>query len=123
MRSSDDNGQPSVQQPRRANVDLRLSLDRDGTILPWRSDSSAAADGLPLNEIVSAAQSVGEQPGAFLLGGRDPFGRSDLWDVIAAIARIRPGNLGLCTTGQGLTAALVRRLRSSAVVRAHVPFH
>ena len=76
-----------------------------------------------MSEIVQAASAVGGWQGAFLVGGGDPIRRSDLWDLLSELARLRPANLGVCTSGHGVNQPLVERLRSVGVQRVHVPFH
>lgn len=75
------------------------------------------------SEIVHAANTVAGQPGAFLAGGGDFLRRGDAWELLTALARLRPGNFGLCTSGDGLTTAAARRLVSVGVRRVHIPFH
>jgi MoaA/NifB/PqqE/SkfB family radical SAM enzyme len=122
MRSSDESARRAAERPGRDNVDLRLALVRDGVSLPWRC-SSSARDDLELNEILNAAKAVNGRPGAFLIGGGDPLRRSDLSELLAELARLRPANLGLCSAGHGVTKTLPQRLRSLGVQRVHVPFH
>ena len=78
---------------------------------------------MALIDIVQAARAVGGRQGAFVIGGGDPLRRSDVWELLAELARLRPDNLGLCTSGHGVGKAVVQRLRSVGVRRLQVPFH
>lgn len=78
---------------------------------------------MALTDILRIAGAVASTPGAFLIGGGEPLLRSDLCEVLAALARLRPLNLGVLTSGQGASESLLRRLRSAGVQRIRVPFH
>ncbi len=123
MRSNDERTQHPARQARKPEVDLRLTLVAGGPVLPWRADASAGRNELPSSEIIRAAQAVGTRPGAFLIGGGDPLRRSDARELLTELARLRPGNLGVHTLGEGLTTAVAKRLRSVGVQRVQIPFH
>lgn len=123
MRSIDESARRPGESSRKAQVDLRLSLVRNGTGLPWRCDPADARQQLPLSEVVRAAAAVSGRPGAFLVGGGNPLRRSDIWELLAELARLRLLGLGVCTPGHGVTEAVVERLRAVGVERLHVPFH
>lgn len=91
--------------------------------MPWRWSRPSEAEPLDCEEIVQAAAAVVGRPGAFLIGGGDPLARADLWNVLDELARLRPAGLGVCTSGRGLSAALVQRLRAAGVERTRIPFH
>jgi MoaA/NifB/PqqE/SkfB family radical SAM enzyme len=92
-------------------------------VLPWRCDPGTLDDALPAAEIIRTARAVAGQAGAFVSCGGEPLLRTDLCELMAALAQIRPGGLGICTSGRGLDASTVSRLRSAGVQRVHVPFH
>ncbi len=113
-------GPASSASPRR--IDLRLSLVRGSARLPWRGGAETGDD-LPASEILRVAGAVAGRPGAFLIGGGDPLRRADLQALLRDLAALRPDDLGLCTTGAGLTSAVIARLRSHGVQRLSIPFH
>lgn len=123
MRSIDERAQHLARQPQRPRVDLRLSLTDGGPVLPWRYDRPASRRELSSEEVLRVARSVAGQPGAFLVGGGEPLRRGDSRELLVELARIRPDNLGICASGDGITPAVVERLRSTGVQRAHIPFH
>ena len=123
LQSSDASPRRPAEHSSKHGVDLRLSLVRDATLLPWRCDPSTVRDELSLGEIVQAASAVSGWQGAFLVGGGDPIRRSDWWALLSELVRLRPANLGVCTSGHGVNQPLVERLRSAGVQRVHVPFH
>jgi len=122
MRPNDDNARRPAQRSRTGMIDLRLPLVRSGATLSWRCEPPAVRHDLPLADILQTAAAVAV-PGAFLLTGGDPLRRSDLWELLTELARLRGTALGLCTAGQGLTKTLAQRLRAVGVQRIHVPFH
>jgi MoaA/NifB/PqqE/SkfB family radical SAM enzyme len=122
MRSSDEIARRPAQQPRRPPTDLRLPLTRSGIALPWRCRSSHAWEQVPLADLVRAAGAAG-QPGGLVVGGGNPFQRGDLWELLTELARLRPDELTVCTSGHGITAPLAARLRAGGVRRVLVPFH
>ncbi|MCK6556767.1 radical SAM protein [Candidatus Binatia bacterium] len=107
----------------RQGVDLRLPSLAGPPTFPWRHSPAATSRQRPATEVLAAARAAAEQPGAFLLGGGEPLRRADLVELIAHLAPLRPFNLGLCTFGYGITAALVQRLRDAGLHRVHVPVH
>jgi len=119
---SEDGGKRPRQPLRARERDLRLSLVRNPTALPWRS-SSSSLDELTLHEILASVRAVSAQPGGLLIGGSDPLQRTDIWELLTELATLRPENLGVCTSGHGLDDTVVHRLRSVGVHRVHVPFH
>lgn len=123
MWSSDDSARRPVEPPRPARVHLRVPLVRDGLSVPWRCDPASPGEPIGLAAVVEAAAAVGGHPGAFLVGGGDPLQRPDLGQLLAELSRLRPAGLGLSTSGHGLTAAVLDRLRGVGVQRLHVPFH
>jgi MoaA/NifB/PqqE/SkfB family radical SAM enzyme len=123
MRRTDDTQRRSGGAPRRPRVDLHLSLVRVAQGLPWRIDPSADADDAPARDVLAAAQAAADQPGALVVSGGDPLGRDDLSELLAALAALRPDNLGLWTSGHRLDAAAASRLRAAGVQRVHIPFH
>src|SRR5262245_44095375 len=118
MRPNDESAGRSAQRLRPGTVDLRLPLVRSGPSLAWRCEPPAVRHDLPLADIRATAAAVAV-PGAFLLNGGDPLRRSDLWELLTELARLRPAGLGLCTAGQGLSEALAQRLRAVGVQRIH----
>jgi MoaA/NifB/PqqE/SkfB family radical SAM enzyme len=121
--SSEESGRGPVRVASIRGIDLRVSLVRGPARLPWRGGSSAAGDELPASDVLRAARAVADRPGAFLIGGGDPLRRADLPALLHDLVQLRPGNLGLCTAGAGMTTAVVHRLRSAGVQRLSVPFH
>lgn len=121
--SSEESARRRVPTPSVRAVDLRLSLVRGPARLPLRCDASAACDELEASTVLRTACAVTGRPGAFLIGGGDPLRRADLAALLHDLVELRPANLGLCTTGAGLTSAMVERLRSAGVQRLSVPFH
>lgn len=69
------------------------------------------------------ARAIPNAPGAFLVGGGEPLRRADLLILLRDLALLRPDHLGLCTSGQGITPAVVQRLRSVGMQRLNIPFH
>lgn len=118
---SDERGRSRVQAPSPRAVDLRLSLVRGPARLPLRPDAAPSA-ALTAREILDLARAC-DQPGAFLVGGGDPLARGDLPTLLRDLVALRPERLGLCTTGAGITSAVVEELRSAGVRRLSVPFH
>src|SRR3954465_2000140 len=117
MRTNDETPRRTGQRPRTGTVvDLRLPLVRSGATLSWRHEPTAVRHDLPLAEILHTAAAV-SVPGAFLLTGGDPLRRTDLWELLTELARLRPAQLGLCTSGLGLTKTLAQRLRGVGVQR------
>lgn len=104
-------------------VDLRLSLLRDATRLPWRGEPSAPSHELGTNDVLDVARAVTNLPGAFLVGGGDPLGRADLATLLSELRALRADGLGLCCDGTGLTSATVERLRAAGAQRVRIPFH
>lgn len=99
---------------------MRLALDdRVGPV--WRLQSSSPAPPPSRETIVKAAEALGNHTGALLLEGRELLKRSDLLGVLDDLARIRPDRLGICTAGEGLTAAAAQLLEDAGVRRAQVP--
>lgn len=123
MRLNDEGARRASRQARHPIVDLRLPLVRNEAILPLRYDPGAARDELSLSEILAAARAAGERPGAFVIGGGDPMRRSDLGEIVAELARLRPAHLGLYTAGHGVTTAVAQSLAAAGVKRVQVPFH
>jgi MoaA/NifB/PqqE/SkfB family radical SAM enzyme len=122
MQSSDESVQRPLQRSRNPGIELRLSLLRDTTRLPWRC-AAADDDTRSTDEVLHAARSVDGRPGALLIGGGDPIGRSDLFELLGELTRLRPENLGLCTAGYGVSPTVVDRLLSVGVRRVNVPVH
>lgn len=122
MRSSDDIARRPAQQRRTHTVDLRLPLVRGGAILPLRGTSATHTE-LTASEIAHAATAVAHRPGSFVLAGGDPLRRADLLEILRELTRLRPANLGLHSSGRGLTPAVAERLKAAGVQRMHVPFH
>lgn len=118
---SEESARSRVPVPSIRAIDLRLSLVRGPARLPWRSGT--AGDELSASDVLRAARAVAGRPGAFLLGGGDPLRRTDLPTLLHDLFELRAENLGLCTTGAGVTSAVVDRLRSAGVQRLNVPFH
>jgi MoaA/NifB/PqqE/SkfB family radical SAM enzyme len=121
--SSEASGRVAVPAASIRGIDLRLSLVRCPTRLPWRGGSSAADEELPASDVLRAARAVAGRPGAFLVDGGDPLRRADLSVLLHHLSQLRPENLGLSTAGAGVTTAVVHRLRSAGVQRLNVPFH
>src|SRR5512143_1135232 len=114
MRSSDESMRPGPQA-RTPNVELRLSLVRDGTLLPLRFGHASQADEIPAAEILQAVRAVADRSGELVIGGGDPLRRGDLLEILQGLTRLRPANLGLCLTGRGLTPPIVQRLQAAGV--------
>ncbi|HSP96972.1 MAG TPA: radical SAM protein [Candidatus Dormibacteraeota bacterium] len=123
MRRNDESLRRPGTSPRKPRVDLLLPLVRDAAVLPWRVDASAGADELSAAGVTAGARAAEGQPGTFVLLGGDPLGREDIWDILAAVAQLRPDQLGLWTSGHRLAASVVPRLRAAGVQRVHIPFH
>lgn len=121
--SSDERGRSHVQAPSPRAVDLRLSLVRGPARLPLRPEAAAPSAELDARAILDVARASAHLPGAFLAGGGDPLGRDDLPTLLRDLAALRPEKLGLCTTGAGITSAVVEELRAAGVRRLSVPFH
>lgn len=121
MRSLDERAQHTARQPARPRVDLRLSLIEGGPVLPWRHDPPARRE-LSKEAVLRLARAV-EVPGSFLVGGGEPLRRNDSRELLSELARIRPDNFGVCASGDGITAAVVQRIRAIGVQRVHIPFH
>jgi MoaA/NifB/PqqE/SkfB family radical SAM enzyme len=120
---SNDTRAGAAPRPSKPGVDLRLSLVRNATVLPWRCDPTSEPDDRPLNDILQTARAAAGRDGAFLIGGGEPIQREDLWELLTALAELRPANLGVCTAGRGTTKAVAERLRAIGVRRIQVPFH
>src|SRR5262245_58287516 len=118
MRLNEESARRTAQQARRsASVDLRLALVRDRARLPWRCNPPAAAEELACDEIVQAANTVAGRAGAFLIGGGAALRRSDWWELLSELVRLRPHNLGVCSSGHAMSPAVAQRLRSEGVQR------
>ena len=117
--SREEGGRDPVPAGSTRCVDLRISLVRGPAWLPWRG----SAEELPASDVLRAARAAAGRPGAFLVGGGEPLRRADLLGLLRDLFELRPDNLGLTTTGAGLTRAVVEHLRSAGVQRLHVPFH
>src|SRR5262245_23342066 len=113
MRSSNQGDRHPGRQPRPPRTDLRLSLVRNPTLLPWRSPAAAADAELAASEIVHAASAASVEAGAFLIGGGDVMRRADLAELLGELVRLRPAGLGVCSSGHGLSLALAERLRAA----------
>jgi MoaA/NifB/PqqE/SkfB family radical SAM enzyme len=124
MRLNEESARRSAPQSRRpSSVDVRLALAGPAMRLPWRSGRAAAATEVPQTEILRVATALAGRSGAFLLGGGDALQRGDWWDLLAELVRLRPANLGLCSSGHGVTTETARRLLAHGVQRLQVPFH
>ena len=119
--SSQDNGRGAGPAGWVRSIDLRLSLVRGSTRLPWRG--GPAGEEVAASDVLATARATDGRPGAFVVGGGDPLRRADLPALLQGLSELRPGNLGLCTMGAGVTTAVVRRLGSAGVQRLVVPFH
>ncbi len=113
----------AARQVRTPGIDLRLSLVTGFPTLAWRFAEASPREELAVSDILRTASAVAATPGAFLIGGGEPLLRTDLWELLSALARMRPLNLGVLTSGQGASESTVRRLRSVGVQRVSVPFH
>src|SRR5262249_48115006 len=124
MRLNEESARRPAQPVRRsANVDLRLALVRDRTRLPWRCSPIRADEELARDEVVRAANAVAGRAGAFLIGGGKALRRSDWWELLSELVRLRPDYFGVCSSGHGMSPAVAQRLRGEGVQRLHVPFH
>lgn len=121
--SRDERGRSHAQAPPPRTVDLRLSLVRGPARLPLRADAAAASRDLDAHEVLDLARTATGRPGSFLVGGGDPLRRADLSALLRDLVALRPDKLGLCTTGAGLTSAVVDQLRAAGVQRLSIPFH
>jgi hypothetical protein len=123
MHGAFETARRTTRASRRAEAALRLPLVRDWDTLPWRLTGSGGCAMLASAQVVHAARTSAAQPGAFLIGGGEPFHREDIGRLIAELAAIRPTNLGVCSSGYGLTRRLVEQLRAAGLQRIVVPFH
>ena len=121
--SSEETGRAGVPKASIRGSDFRISLVRGPARPSWRGGTTTAADELPASDVLQAARSVADRPGAFLVGGGDPLRRADLPSLLRDLRELRPNDLGLCTAGAGVTREAVDRLRSHGVRRLNVPFH
>lgn len=123
MRSIDERTQHSTRQAQRSGVDLRLPLTDAGPGLLWRQEASGVRRELSSDEILRLARGLDGQPGSFLVGCGEPLRRSDSKSLLSELARIRPDNLGISVSGDGVTPAVVQGLLAIGVRRVHIPFH
>ncbi len=105
---------------RKVDIDLRLALDNRATPA-WRCDPASRSPQPSRGEIVALAESLNGRVGSLLAEGGELLKRSDLLEVLRDLALVRPDRLGICTAGEGLTAAAARSLRAAGVQRAQVP--
>lgn len=121
--SSEEPGRSRIQAPPSRTVDLRLSLVAGPARLPLRPDTAAPSRDLDAREVLDIARASAGRPGSFLVGGGDPLSRGDLPSLLRDLVALRPEKLGLCTTGAGITSAVIDDLRAAGVQRLSIPFH
>lgn len=111
-------------QPSKAAVDLRISLSKGSTSLPWRyTPVTAPEHELSNSEVLEGVRTVSGLSGSLVIGGRAPLQRDGLHDLLKQLAALRQGSLGLCLTGHGLTKSIAKELVACGVQRVILPFH
>ncbi len=92
--------------------------------LPWhRAPATASKEELPAEEVLRRVRAASALSGSLVVGGGTPLQRQDLYDLLRELAEIRPGNLSLCLTGDGVTKSVAEQLLACGVQRVILPFH